>query len=184
MADENEGSPRVPDAEQVIFDALQKHIATLQPRLRDVALRRLSGDEEAAEGVMNDLCVEAWKVLRKWLSEPYLRRVVRNLCLKIIRDRWRSGARGGEPLWPYLSGVGSEERLIDVGDVEAVQQCLEILDEDERRILRLHVEAESLRKIGKAMGLHKDKVRRRLAKAKAKLNKCLSQPFKPRGDAP
>lgn len=100
----------------------------------------------------------------------YLRTVARNLFLKARRDAGRQvNIEALEQRWVQLVGNGDGQEA-----AAALKQCLETLEDKPKRALDLQYQQGRQRiEIAEALGMTDDGIKTLLARAKARLRKCM-----------
>lgn len=125
------------------------------------------GNEAAAEDVMQEACVKAFRGLASFRQQAafgtWLWRIAHNLCLNYLRQK-----KEGLPL--DEGQVQAKE-----GDSCLMQECLECLPEKQRGVFEMfYVERLSQKEIAERLGVPCGTVRSRLYYAKKRLRGVLT----------
>jgi RNA polymerase sigma-70 factor (ECF subfamily) len=148
--------------------------------------RRMLGDPDEAEDVVQDAFVRAYRHLADYDSAhrfyTWLYAIARNRCLNLLRRRklW-----GGVRLGGAIAGEEDPEVEIAAPDdatahaerreiAEALKSCLETLPDDQRECFELrHGEEFSYTEIAAVLQIPIGTVMSRLARAREKMRACL-----------
>jgi RNA polymerase sigma-70 factor (ECF subfamily) len=179
----------IQSAQQGDLDAFNRLVLAYQDMVYQQAYRML-GEQMAAEDVAQEAFIRAYKSIRRYRGgswRAWLLRIATNLCYDELRRRKRRPTISLEPVdeheqlvespaWMRDSAAGPELEF-ELGELaQAIQHCLEGLPPEFRSVVVLvDVQgmdyAEAAQVISRPVGT----VRSRLARARARLRKCLQQ---------
>jgi RNA polymerase sigma-70 factor (ECF subfamily) len=169
------------------LDAFNRLVVAYQDMAFNVAYRMLS-DPAAAEDVTQDAFISAYRKLHTFRGgsfKAWLLRIVTNACYDELRRQKRRPITSLEPLGEDNEEIESPSWLEDPGETpedaalrmelsNAIQHCIEELDEDFRAVVVLvDVQgmdySEAAEVVKKPLGT----IKSRLARARSRLKDCL-----------
>ncbi len=147
-----------------------------------LALRRVAGDDGAAEEAVQDGFVRAWERLAAFDPQrpfyPWLARITVNLCYNRWRDARRAAGQGGDDDAADVAAVDpGPDALAEAADLRArVWRAVDRLAPEARRIVVLRHSLElSYDEIGTVTGLPIGTVKSRLSRARHELAALLGE---------
>jgi RNA polymerase sigma-70 factor (ECF subfamily) len=177
----------IKDAQKGDLEAFNSLILTYQDRVYNQAFRVL-GDYQSADDATQEAFISAYKNLRSFRGgsfRAWLLRIVTNACYDELRRKKRRPTTPLEPVddegneiesphWIVDADESPEENLDRIELANAIQTCLEQLNEDFRVVVVLvdvqgfdYLEASEV--IGKPLGT----IKSRLARARYRMRECL-----------
>lgn len=179
------------DEEKLITQAQKGNVAAYnrlvlhyQDTVYNVAYR-IMRDPGAADDATQEAFISAYNALKRFRGgnfRAWLLRIVTNACYDELRRRKRRPQSSLDeiteeyesPSFMADDGIGPEEHQQKVELVNAVQQCLEDLPDEQRVAAVLcDVEGRAYQEIAEIMSVSLGTVKSRISRARNKLRECL-----------
>jgi len=169
------------------LDAFNRLVLAYQDLAYNVAYR-VTGERTSAEDAVQDAFISAYRKLKSFKGgsfKAWLLRIVTNACLDELRRQKRRPAiplqpAGNEddeiesPSWLEDPGETPEEAALRMELSQAIQHCLDGLDEDFRVVVVLvDVQGMDYAEAAEAADTPLGTIKSRLARARSKLQDCL-----------
>lgn len=147
------------------------------PKVVNLAYRYLN-DRAAAEDIAQEIFIKLYQNPASWKPtasfSSWLYRVTFNACT----DQWRKRKRNPESELLENQEISTanaapDTSLIDKETVQLIQQAIDALPEDQRKIILLYQEETSHEEIAEILGISVKGVERRLYRARRKLRRLL-----------
>lgn len=163
--------------EQAFAELVGRHVGAIC-----AIARRMLGDDAEAEDVAQEAMLRLWR-LGSTLTlgadgvQPWLRRVVSNLCIDRIRTGRRTLVTDQPPEMPIPA---RQMQSLEGNELaQRVDQALQALPDRQRQALTLfHFEGMSQLEVGAAMGISDEAVESLLARARRSLRTVLAADWK------
>lgn len=156
-------------------DAFRRLYERCSPRLYGIALRVAREPSLAADAV-HDAFVQVWRQAGRFdpargAADAWLATLVRYRALDIARRR-RRDVLGYEPVDAPDEAPSVLDRLVGSADADLLRRCLEVLDEEKRRLIVLAFtdglsHGELAARVGAPLGTVKSWIRRSLSTLRA-----------------
>ena len=177
----------IQDALEGNLDAFNSLVLTYQDMVYNVAYR-IMGEHGASSDATQEAFISAYQKLDQYRGgsfKSWLLRIVTNACYDELRRRQRQpvtpftpelddGSELEDPFWIEDDSPTPEEQSEEFELQEAIQQCINQLD-DKFRIILVLVDVEGLdyETASEAIGRPLGTVKSRLARARERVQECL-----------
>ncbi len=143
--------------------------------------RWLTRDDHDAEDVVQEACLRAFRFFDSFHggdSRAWLLTIVRRTCYTWLRkNRGHELVTFDEELDDIESGANPEELLLQSADQQSLRKAVEELPIEFREVIILReLEGMSYKEIASITGVPLGTVMSRLARARKRLQQCLTQP--------
>lgn len=143
--------------------------------------RWLTRDDHDAEDVVQEACLRAFRFFDSFHggdSRAWLLTIVRHTCYTWLRkNRAHELVTFDEELDGLESGANPEELLLQSADQQSLRKAVEELPIEFREVIILReLEGMSYKEIASVTGVPLGTVMSRLARARKRLQQCLTQP--------
>ena len=161
--------------------AFGRLVTATAPTVAGIAFA-VTGDREAARDVAQDTYLAAWKAIGRLRSPdsflPWLRQIARLIARSELRTRYRRANRehSGSELEELLASVPSraadpEAAAIALEERALLADALEVLPDEVREcVVLFYSEGQSVDQVASLLGLSSGAVRKRLERARKRLN--------------
>lgn len=158
------------------FDTL---VARHQATLRVQAARYLVSGDDVLD-VVQDAYFSAYRHLERFETDrpflPWLRQILRNRILNLLRDRAVERSRPLALVDDALADASQSAADADGGELEAMRDCLKGLEAKARDLLdRRHVQGLAVQEIAQAIGRSPGSVSMLLLRIRSTLSACVQR---------
>ena len=158
------------------FDTL---VARHQATLRVQAARYLVSGDDVLD-VVQDAFFSAYRHLERFETDrpflPWLRQILRNRILNLLRDRAVERSRPLALVDDALADASQSAADADGGELEAMRDCLKGLEAKARDLLdRRHVQGLAVQEIAQAIGRSPGSVSMLLLRIRSTLSACVQR---------
>jgi RNA polymerase sigma-70 factor (ECF subfamily) len=167
------------------LEAFNRLVLAHQDRVYSLAYR-IMGDSASAADAAQEAFINAWRRLETYRGgafQSWLLRITANTCYDALRYSKRRPATGlddlpgaesddGPPL--VAADLTPEQALQQRELAQAIQQCINALQPDQRMVLVLcDVQEMSYQEVAESNGMNLGTVKSRLSRARAAVRQCL-----------
>lgn len=169
------------------LDAFNRLVLAYQDIAYNVAYR-VTGERTSAEDAVQDAFISAYSKLKSFRGgsfKSWLLRIVTNACLDELRRQKRRPMVPLQPMgddeeeiespsWLEDPGESPEEAILRVELSQAIQKCLNRLEDDFRIVVVLvDIQGMDYAEASEAVNSPLGTIKSRLARARAKMQECL-----------